>query len=143
LCWDLLTGHRKVPASLSLFLKSEKNPSSGKGPDYRPFCDFRPLPSAYQPRAQISNQRRASTQVLLLYQKNLGVFSQKEKKKRRFDTYTVHDSRRQGELGWTTERTGMLSILCNSPSFFAFCWCADCRRIVWLATSSEDRLPHL
>jgi hypothetical protein len=27
----------------------------GKGPEYRPFHDFRPVPSAYRPRAQISN----------------------------------------------------------------------------------------
>jgi hypothetical protein len=34
---------RKVPASLSLFLKSEKIRSQlygGKGPEYRPFCDI-------------------------------------------------------------------------------------------------------
>jgi len=45
---------RKVPASLSLFLKSEKNPSSALRRKriwvYRPFCDFRPVPSAYRPR---------------------------------------------------------------------------------------------
>jgi hypothetical protein len=34
---------RKVPASLSLFLKSEKIPAllyAGKGPEYKPFSDF-------------------------------------------------------------------------------------------------------
>jgi len=34
---------RKVPASLSLFLKSEKFPAllhKGKGPEYRPFSNF-------------------------------------------------------------------------------------------------------
>jgi hypothetical protein len=59
----------KVPASLSLFLKSEKIPTLlylGKGLEYRPFCDFRPVPSAYQPQAQISNHGRACTWALLL-----------------------------------------------------------------------------
>jgi hypothetical protein len=57
--WDLFavegTSHvvlgssdqQKVPASLSLFLKSEKIPALlyvGKGPGYRPFRDFRPVP---------------------------------------------------------------------------------------------------
>jgi hypothetical protein len=40
----------KVPASLSLFLKSEKIPALlyiGKGPEYRPFHDFQPVPLAY------------------------------------------------------------------------------------------------
>ncbi len=58
----------KVPASLSLFIKSEKIPALlyvGKGPEYRPFRDFRPVPSAYGPRAQISNNGRA--RALLLY----------------------------------------------------------------------------
>jgi hypothetical protein len=58
LYWDLLT-------SLSLFLKSEKIPALlyvGKGPQYRPFHDFRPVPSAYE--RQISNH---GTQALLLY----------------------------------------------------------------------------
>jgi hypothetical protein len=39
------------PASLSLFLKSEKITvllSVGKGPEYRPFRDFRPVPLAYR-----------------------------------------------------------------------------------------------
>jgi hypothetical protein len=39
---------RKVPASLSLFLKSEKIPALvcvGKGFEYRPFHDFQPVPS--------------------------------------------------------------------------------------------------
>jgi hypothetical protein len=52
---------RKVPASLSLFLKSEKIPARlyvGKRPRYRPFRDFRPVPLAYWPREQISNQRK-------------------------------------------------------------------------------------
>jgi len=46
----------KVPASLSLFLKNEKIPALkdlGKGPEYRPFHDFQPVPSAYRPWAQI------------------------------------------------------------------------------------------
>jgi hypothetical protein len=30
----------------------------GNGPEYRPFHDFRPVPSAYRLRAQISNHRR-------------------------------------------------------------------------------------
>jgi len=61
LYWDL-------PTSLSLFLKSEKIPAMfcfGKGPEYRPFRDFRPVPSAYGPRAQISNHGMAH--ALLLY----------------------------------------------------------------------------
>ncbi len=61
---------QKVPASLSLFLKSERIPvllEEGKGPEYRLFRDFRPVPLAYQPRAQISNHGRARTQALLLY----------------------------------------------------------------------------
>ncbi len=40
---------RKVPASLSLFLKSGKFPAVlyiGKGPEYRPFCDLRSVPEA-------------------------------------------------------------------------------------------------
>ncbi len=59
---------RKVPASLSLFLKSEKIPALlyvGRGPEYRPFRDFRPVHSGYRPRAQISNHRRACTQAHL------------------------------------------------------------------------------
>ncbi len=55
----------KVPASLSLFLKSEKFPALlyvGKGPKYNPFRDFRPV------RAQISNHGRAYSQALLLYE---------------------------------------------------------------------------
>jgi hypothetical protein len=58
----------KVLASLSLFLKSEKIPDLlyvGRGPQYRPFHDFRPVPSAYRP--QISNHGRDCTQALLLY----------------------------------------------------------------------------
>jgi hypothetical protein len=61
---------QKVPASLSLFLNSEKIPALlyvRKGPKYRPFGDFQPDPSACQPWAQISNHRRACTQALLLY----------------------------------------------------------------------------
>jgi hypothetical protein len=70
---------RKLPASLSLFLKSEKIPSLlylGKGPEYRPFRDLRSVPEAarpreqvenHRPRAQISNHGRACTRVLLLY----------------------------------------------------------------------------
>jgi len=58
---------RKVPA---LFLKSEKIPGllyGGKGPEYRPFHDFRPVTSAYWPWAQIPNHGRACTQAPLLY----------------------------------------------------------------------------
>jgi hypothetical protein len=29
------------------------------------------------------------------------------------------------------QSTGILSIVCNSPSSFVFSWCADCRRSVW------------
>jgi hypothetical protein len=53
-----------VQASLSLFLKSGKIPAlldKGKGPKYRPFRDFRSVPSAYWPWAQISNYGRACT----------------------------------------------------------------------------------
>jgi hypothetical protein len=45
--WDLQQW--KVPASLSLFLKSEKIPALlciGRGPTYRPFCDLRSVPEA-------------------------------------------------------------------------------------------------
>jgi len=55
---------------MSLFLKSEKIPALlevGKGPEYRTFSDFRPLPSTYRPRAQISNHGKACTEALLLY----------------------------------------------------------------------------
>ncbi len=48
---------RKVPASLSLFLKSEKIPALlyvGKGPEYRPLPDLRSV-------------SEGGTQVLLLY----------------------------------------------------------------------------
>jgi hypothetical protein len=41
--------HHKVLASRSLFLKSEKMPAllyEGKGPEYRPFRDFRHVPPA-------------------------------------------------------------------------------------------------
>jgi hypothetical protein len=61
---------QKVPTSLSPFLKSEKIPALlylEKGPHYKPFCDFRPVPSAYRPGAQISNHRRACTKALPLY----------------------------------------------------------------------------
>jgi len=50
---------RKVPASLSLFLKREKIPAVfyvGKGPEYRPFLDLRSV-------------LEAGTQALLLSQK--------------------------------------------------------------------------
>jgi hypothetical protein len=60
----------KVPASLSLFVKREKILAPlyiGKGPEYRPFHDFPPVPSTYRPHAQISNHGRACTQALLLY----------------------------------------------------------------------------
>ncbi len=48
--WKFLgsSDQRKVLASLSLFLKSEKIPAVlcvGKGFEYRPFRDFRPVPS--------------------------------------------------------------------------------------------------
>jgi hypothetical protein len=49
---------RKVQASPSLFLKSEKIPALryvGKGPEYMPFREFRPAPLAYRPRARILN----------------------------------------------------------------------------------------
>ncbi len=62
----------KVPASLSLFLKSEKIPALlyvGKGLEYRPFRDFRPIPSVYWPQAQISNHGRVRTYALLLNRK--------------------------------------------------------------------------
>jgi hypothetical protein len=58
-------------SSLSLLLKSEKIPALlylGKGPEYRPFWDFLPVPSAYRPQAQISNHGRACTQALPLYE---------------------------------------------------------------------------
>jgi hypothetical protein len=45
-----------------VFLKSEKIPALlylGKGPEYKPFHDFQPVPSAYRPWAQISNHGRA------------------------------------------------------------------------------------
>jgi hypothetical protein len=50
---------RKVPASLSLFLKSEKIPALlyiGNGPEYRPFSDFRPVPqpTGFGHRSQIT-----------------------------------------------------------------------------------------
>ncbi len=54
---------RKVPPSLSLFLKNEKISAFlylWKGPEYRP----------YRPWAQISNHGRAYTQALLLYFKH-------------------------------------------------------------------------
>jgi hypothetical protein len=49
--WDLL--QRKVAASLSLFLKSEKKIPAliGKRLEYSSFRDFSPVPSAYQPQA--------------------------------------------------------------------------------------------
>jgi hypothetical protein len=62
LYWGLLTSGR-YPASLSLFLKCEKIPALlyiGKGPEYRPFLDF---------RAEISNHKMACTQALLLYER--------------------------------------------------------------------------
>jgi hypothetical protein len=67
--WDLLTRRRYQPG-LSPSLKSEKILALlyiGKGPENRPFRDFRPVPSEYQPQAQISNHGRACTQALLLY----------------------------------------------------------------------------
>jgi hypothetical protein len=49
------SSHRwKVPANLPLFLKSEKIPTmfyGRKEPKFRPFRDFQPIPSAYQPWA--------------------------------------------------------------------------------------------
>ncbi len=59
---------QKVPATL--FLKSEKIQallSVGKGPEYRPFSDFRHVPPAYRPGTQISNHGRACTQAFLLH----------------------------------------------------------------------------
>jgi hypothetical protein len=61
--WDLLQW--KVPASLSLLLKSEKFAALiylGKGRDNRPFCDFRLVPSASRPWAS----GKGLVQVLLL-----------------------------------------------------------------------------
>jgi hypothetical protein len=55
----------KVPARVSL--KSEKIPALlylGNGSEYRPFHDFRPVPSAYWPRAHISK-------ALLLYNRSI------------------------------------------------------------------------
>jgi hypothetical protein len=137
----------KVPASLSLFLNSEKIPALEKDLSYRPFRDFRPVLSAYQPRAQISNQWRACTRVLLLNHFRIWVFFLKREKENWYVYCTRQPSildllwyirMRQGS--WAGQQsTGILSIVCNSPSFFVFCWWADCRRIVCLATSSEDR----
>jgi hypothetical protein len=73
---------RNVPASLSLYLKSEEIPALlyvslflkseeipalicvGKGLEYTPFHDFRSVASGYRPGAQISNHGRA--QALLI-----------------------------------------------------------------------------
>ncbi len=47
--WLIPSDQRKVLASLSLFLKSEKIPALlyvGKEPECRPFHDFQPVPSA-------------------------------------------------------------------------------------------------
>jgi hypothetical protein len=56
---------QKVPPSLSLFLKVKKTRTLlyylRKGPEYRPFGAFLPVPSAYRPWAQISNHGRASS----------------------------------------------------------------------------------
>jgi hypothetical protein len=54
LYWDLLTSWRyQLPTSLrSLFLKSERIPALlyvGKGPEYKPFFDLRPVPEAKWP----------------------------------------------------------------------------------------------
>jgi hypothetical protein len=56
------------PASIS---KSEKNPSSALCRK-RTFHEFRRVPSAYRPPAQISNNERACTQALLLYRQTWG-----------------------------------------------------------------------
>jgi hypothetical protein len=56
----------KVPVSLSLFLKREKILAPlyvGKGPKYKPFYDFRPVPLAYRPQTEMSNHGRACTQA--------------------------------------------------------------------------------
>jgi hypothetical protein len=72
LYWDLLTDRRSSqPVTIS---KKWKNPSLiyiGKGPQYRPFHDFRPVLLAYRPQAQISNSERA--QALLLYVKHSAI----------------------------------------------------------------------
>jgi hypothetical protein len=61
---------KKIPALLYV----------GKGPEYKPFRDFRLVPSTYyQPGALISNHGRAcTTQALLLYR----TFSRTLKEKR-------------------------------------------------------------
>jgi hypothetical protein len=41
--------------------KATENIYIGKGPEYRPFLDFRPVPSTYRPQAQISNHGGACT----------------------------------------------------------------------------------
>jgi hypothetical protein len=56
----------KIPANLSLFLKSEKILALLYVGGLE-FDDFRLVPSAYWPWAQISNHGRACTQALLLY----------------------------------------------------------------------------
>jgi hypothetical protein len=62
---------KKVPASLSLFLKSEKIPFLlylGKGPEYRPLGDLPPVPSAYwglEHRSQIT--KGTVLKAILLY----------------------------------------------------------------------------
>ncbi len=63
-------GKLKVRARLWLFLKSGKIPGLlciGNWPKYGPLRDFRHVPSAYQPRAQMSNHGRACTLGVLLY----------------------------------------------------------------------------
>jgi hypothetical protein len=64
------TSQRKVLASLSLFLKSEKIPAlpyGGKGLQYKSFHDFQCVPLAYWPWVQISKHGRTCNQALLLY----------------------------------------------------------------------------
>jgi hypothetical protein len=50
------SNQQKVPVSLSVFLKSEKVPALlylGKGPEYWPFHDFRPVGLPPQAQSQI------------------------------------------------------------------------------------------
>jgi hypothetical protein len=51
------------PVTISKKWKNSALLYIGKGPEYRPFHDFWPVPLAYRARAQISNHRRASTQA--------------------------------------------------------------------------------
>ncbi len=46
----------------------------GKGPEYRPSCDFRSVPDAGRLREQVKNHGRARIQVLFLLKAELGFF---------------------------------------------------------------------